>query len=132
MSWFVDASAIVAILGREDDWQTIADRVDEEDVRLWSALSCWESSVALTKRLQKPLDETRTIVLQFGAFNHFQLVAIGEKERDLAIEAALKYGKGSSHAAHLNMGDCFAYACARANNARLLYKGNDFIHTDLA
>ena len=30
------------------------------------------------------------------------------------------------------MGDCFAYACARANNARLLYTGDDFSHTDLA
>jgi ribonuclease VapC len=30
------------------------------------------------------------------------------------------------------MGDCFAYACARAHCAPLLYKGDDFVHTDLA
>jgi len=29
------------------------------------------------------------------------------------------------------MGDCFAYACAKAYNAPLLFKGNDFSHTDI-
>jgi ribonuclease VapC len=43
----------------------------------------------------------------------------------------LRYGKGR-HPARLNMGDCFAYACAKTNDARLLYKGDDFSHTDLA
>lgn len=41
------------------------------------------------------------------------------------------YGKGR-HPAALNMGDCFAYACAQAHRARLLYKGEDFARTDLA
>lgn len=39
-------------------------------------------------------------------------------------------GKGR-HAASLNIGDCFAYALAKANNLPLLFKGNDFTHTDL-
>jgi len=30
------------------------------------------------------------------------------------------------------MGDCFAYACAKANNAKLLFKGGDFGQTDIA
>ena len=46
-------------------------------------------------------------------------------------EAYARWGKGV-HPASLNYGDCFAYACAKANDARLLYKGNDFVHTDLA
>jgi ribonuclease VapC len=29
------------------------------------------------------------------------------------------------------MGDCFAYACAKANRARLLFKGDDFTKTDI-
>ena len=48
-----------------------------------------------------------------------------------AVSAHARYGKGH-HDARLNMGDCFAYACARTNNARLLYKGDDFSRTDLA
>jgi ribonuclease VapC len=30
------------------------------------------------------------------------------------------------------MGDCYAYACAKANQAKLLFKGNDFAKTDIA
>lgn len=30
------------------------------------------------------------------------------------------------------MGDCFAYACAKALQLPLLYKGDDFRRTDLA
>jgi ribonuclease VapC len=29
------------------------------------------------------------------------------------------------------MGDCFAYACAKANRAALLFKGADFSKTDI-
>ena len=57
---------------------------------------------------------------------------IGERENDGAFEAFHRYGKRSGHPARLNLGDCFAYACAKANDARLLYKGDDFARTDLA
>ena len=30
-----------------------------------------------------------------------------------------------------NFGDCFAYALAKAMGEPLLYKGNDFTHTDV-
>lgn len=33
--------------------------------------------------------------------------------------------------ARLNMGDCFAYALAKAKAAPLLYKGDDFGNTDV-
>jgi ribonuclease VapC len=33
--------------------------------------------------------------------------------------------------AALNMGDCFAYACAKAKRAKLLFKGEDFTKTDI-
>ncbi|HSI40346.1 MAG TPA: type II toxin-antitoxin system VapC family toxin [Xanthobacteraceae bacterium] len=49
-----------------------------------------------------------------------------------ALEAFDRYGKGGGHPAQLNMGDCFAYACAKLHNVPLLYKGNDFARTDLA
>lgn len=40
-------------------------------------------------------------------------------------------GRGSKHPAKLNFGDCFAYALARTRNLPLLFKGDDFIHTDI-
>lgn len=39
--------------------------------------------------------------------------------------------KAQEHPAQLNMGDCFAYACARAHDVLLLFVGNDFSQTDV-
>lgn len=49
----------------------------------------------------------------------------------IGYEAFLQYGRGSSHRASLNFGDCFAYALAKTRNLPLLFKGDDFIHTDI-
>lgn len=59
------------------------------------------------------------------------LVSIGAAEAMIATAAYDRYGKGR-HPARLNMSDCFAYACAKTHDARLLYKGDDFSRTDLA
>ena len=60
-----------------------------------------------------------------------RFVNIGEREFDIAIDAYARFGKGR-HPAALNMGDCYAYACAKANRAALLFKGDDFTKTDAA
>jgi ribonuclease VapC len=49
-----------------------------------------------------------------------------------ALDASATFGKVVGHVADLNFGDCFAYARAKALKTSLLYKGNDFAHTDLA
>jgi len=49
-----------------------------------------------------------------------------------ALDACASYGKAVGHAADLNFGDCFAYACAKQLGAPLIYKGGDFARTDLA
>ena len=50
----------------------------------------------------------------------------------VAREAYRDFGKGSGHPAQLNFGDCFAYALAKTTGEPLLFKGNDFTHTDIA
>ena len=130
MSWFVDASVMVALAARESDWTHLVDRLDEENEQLWSPVSRWESIVGARRRLESSVDHATRVVDQIA--EPFRLVAIGSAEADAALDAHRRYGKGSGHTAKLNMGDCFAYACARTNGARLLYKGDDFVHTDLA
>jgi ribonuclease VapC len=49
---------------------------------------------------------------------------------ELARRAFLTYGKGKGRAG-LNFGDCFSYALAKAREDTLLFKGDDFIHTDI-
>jgi ribonuclease VapC len=46
------------------------------------------------------------------------------------VEARRIYGKGR-HRADLNYGDSFSYALAKTLDEPLLFKGNDFIHTDV-
>jgi len=48
----------------------------------------------------------------------------------LATQAYAEFGKGR-HPAALDMGDCFADACAKANRAKMLFTGNDFAKTDI-
>ena len=99
---------------------------------IWSAMSCWETVSALRSSGKLAVGVARTRVEEFARELELGFVSIGDVELSLALDAYQTFGKGSGHRAQLNMGDCFAYACAKTNNARLLYKGDDFRHTDLA
>jgi ribonuclease VapC len=57
---------------------------------------------------------------------------VTEEQAHIARQAYRDYGRGSGHPARLNFGDCFAYALARATGEPLLFKGDDFRHTDIA
>lgn len=132
MTAFLDASVVIAILAREHDWVERSIRLDEEEELLWSAVSRWESITGLRRKRDWTMSQARDVVDDFGADKQIKMVVIAHVEAAAAVEAAARYGRASGHPAKLNMGDCFAYACAKANGARLLYKGDDFIHTDLA
>jgi ribonuclease VapC len=56
---------------------------------------------------------------------------VTEPQARIAREAYRDFGKGSSHPAKLNFGDCFAYALAKFTGEPLLFKGDDFAHTDI-
>ena len=43
-----------------------------------------------------------------------------------------RHGKGANSKASLNLADCAAYALAKTMRAPLLFKGDDFTHTELA
>ncbi|MEG3087039.1 type II toxin-antitoxin system VapC family toxin [Sphingomonas sp. PB4P5] len=131
MTTFVDASALVAIIGDEPDGDHFAQIVRDTDDLIWSAMSCWETISALRCSHEFGVERARREVSAVANRAGLVLVAIGSDELDWALDAYLRYGRGR-HPAKLNMGDCFAYACAKANNAKLLYKGNDFAQTDLA
>lgn len=66
----------------------------------------------------------------FLARDAVELVAFDGNLFELARVAFDRFGRGR-HPASLNFGDCFAYALAKAHNAPLLYKGDDFTLTDI-
>lgn len=130
MTVFADASALVAIIASEPEAIALADCLDRDARRLCSALSAWETVAALTHSYTLAVPAARARVHLFLDAMQFVLVGIGEPEFAVASDAYARFGKGR-HPAALNMGDCFAYACARTNGARLLFKGDDFTATDI-
>jgi ribonuclease VapC len=60
-----------------------------------------------------------------------EVVPVDSDQIDIARVAWRKYGRGR-HPAGLNFGDCFAYALAKAMGETILFKGDDFTHTDLS
>jgi ribonuclease VapC len=56
---------------------------------------------------------------------------VTERQAQIARDAYRDFGRGSGHPAKLNFGDCFAYALAKVTGEPLLFKGKDFVHTDL-
>ena len=131
MTIFADASAVVAIITGEPGADTFIDELQADRIRLCSALSAWEATAALCRTYNLSVSDARARVRRFLDAGRFQIVAIGEREFEVATDAYSTFGKGR-HPAALNMGDCSAYACAKCNRAKLLYKGDDFAKTDLA
>jgi ribonuclease VapC len=128
---FADASALIAIIAGEPEAAELADLLEAESPRLCSAVSVWETIAGLCRSYTFSVPAARTHVGRFLEVGDFRFVGINEAEFAIAADAYAQYGRGR-HPAALNMGDCFAYACARANRAKLLFKGDDFSKTDIA
>lgn len=65
------------------------------------------------------------------ALARIETVPVSAEHVRIARAAYQHFGKGSGHRAGLNLGDCFAYALARATREPLLFVGDDFTHTDV-
>lgn len=59
------------------------------------------------------------------------LETVTASQGQVAREAYRDFGRGSAHPARLNYGDVFSYALATELRVPLLFKGNDFTHTDV-
>ena len=132
MTIFVDASAILAIMNGEPEADAFSDAIEKHGDRCFSAIGAWEAARAIARVRDIGIEAAAVAVSSFAEEASLRLIDVGAAEGRIAVIAHARYGKGSGHPARLNMGDCFAYACAKANAAELLYKGDDFAHTDLA
>ena len=76
-------------------------------------------------------NRARALVRHMMDISSFEVVAADESMAQLAYDAFEIYGKGSGHAAQLNFGDTFSYALAKIKKVPLLFKGDDFLRTDV-
>lgn len=123
----VDASAILAILFQEPEAQLFADAIAGATEVGMSAVNHVEAAV----RIDNVGDEAA--VRSFDRFidlAQIEIMPVTAARAQLAREAYRRFGRGN-HRASLNFGDCFAYALAVDTGRALLFKGNDFIHTDV-
>ena len=126
----IDASAIVGILNAEPEAAALAAAIGDARAPYTSPVAIYEATVALMRENQWSSEEAGAVVREFMDAASIKVVMISESIATSAVRAFEQFGKGR-HPAQLNMGDCFAYAAARAYRAALLYKGNDFTQTDL-
>ena len=128
---FVDASAAVAILTNEPQRSALLRCLDGTSDLITSPLAVFEMVAALTRRRAQPAEMSADQVRAFLDTAGISIVPITDADGQEALAAFARYGKGQGHPAQLNLGDCFAYACARTRDVPLLFVGNDFSQTDI-
>jgi ribonuclease VapC len=124
----IDTSALIAILRAELDAGIYARAIERAAHRRVSAANFLEAALVIdgsrdpiaSRRLDELLNEAQCAI-----------EPVTEAQARIARDAYRDFGRGSGHPAKLNFGDCFAYALAKTTGEPLLFKGDDFGHTDL-
>jgi ribonuclease VapC len=124
----VDTSALIAILRDERDAISYAKAIANAAVTRISAGNYVETA-AVIDASRDPIASRRFDDLLREA--RIMIEPVTEVQARIAREAYRDFGRGTGHPARLNFGDCFAYALAKAIIEPLLFKGDDFTHTDV-
>jgi ribonuclease VapC len=123
----IDTSALLSVLLDEPDAGKFAAALEGADVVRLSAAGYVEAAIYVDRNG----DEIRRAMLDtFIQSFSVQIEPVTAEQALFARQAFVLFGKGR-HKAGLNFGDCFSYALARAYREPLLFKGDDFRHTDL-
>jgi ribonuclease VapC len=123
----VDTSALVAVIDDEADGDRYLTAMLDNPATM-SAAGYLEAGIVVDGRrnpiLGRKLDGLLVAV-------SMTIEPFTPEQARIARQAYRDFGRGSGHPAKLNFGDCFSYALASVMGEPLLYKGDDFVHTDL-
>jgi ribonuclease VapC len=126
----VDTSVVIAVLKEESDAPRFvrALTISTQPKRM-SAANYLEAAIVVDANrnplLSRRLDD---LIVQ----TEIRAEPVTLEQAQIARAAYRDFGRGSGHPAGLNFGDCFAYALAKSTREPLLFKGDDFSHTDVA
>lgn len=124
----IDTSALAAIVFREADRDSYRQAINQAPRRVISAATYVELSIVVDSRhdpvLSRSLDDLLTSL-------GIEVADLTADQARIARSAHRDFGRGSGHPARLNLGDCFSYALAKQIDGPLLWKGDDFGHTDV-
>ena len=123
----VDSSAVVAILFGEPESDAFVAAMRSTRARM-SAVAYLEVGIVVDNR-NAPAASRRLdpLLAELGV----EVVGLTPAQARTARAAYRDFGRGSGHPARLNFGDCCSYALAIDTDEPLLFKGNDFGHTDV-
>ncbi len=123
----IDTSAAIAILRAEEEAEDFLSLIADAPIKpRISAVSLVEAGLALSDSefdllIHRLIPQLEITMAEFDRATAF-----------LAVQASREYGKGRSNSkARLNFGDCCSYATAKTLGLPLLFKGDDFVHTDI-
>jgi ribonuclease VapC len=124
----IDSSAVLSVFYDEDDAELLLAKARGADRLLISSATLVEVvSAVLRNDGRESAEKLESLIAALG----IQVVPFDEAQSVLARSAYARYGRGMQHPAKLNLGDCFSYALAMRMGEPLLFKGNDFVHTDV-
>jgi ribonuclease VapC len=122
----IDTSAVVAIFRQESERDLFADAIANAGRRILPAHVYVEAMMVTSIE-----PSARAWIDAFVEQMRLATASIDGAVARLAADAFFRYAKGRGHSARLNFADCLSYAVAKHLHAPLLYKGNDFVHTDI-
>jgi ribonuclease VapC len=125
----IDTSVIVAILRAEEDSRAFILAMKSSRTTLRMSAASYVETGAVIDRSRDPIAYRR--VDELIQILRIQIEPVTPHQAILAREAYRDFGKGSGHRAELNFGDCFSYALAKECSEPILFKGDDFVHTDV-
>ena len=123
----IDTSALIAILLGEPEAGTLASAISKDPKRLIGAFTALETGIVIEAKKGEASSRELDLLLHRAAI---EIVAMNSEQFEIARLAWRTYGKGR-HPAGLNIGDCCSYALAKYSGEPLLFKGDDFLKTDL-
>ena len=124
----IDTSAVVAILRNEPEALSYAKAIEGAQNRRISAATFLEAAIVIDGS-HDPI--ASRLFDEFVRTAELSIEPVTEVQARIARDAFRDFGRGSRHPAGLNFGDCFAYALAKVTDEPLLFKGDDFSHTDI-
>ena len=124
----VDTSALLAILFAEPEREELLSVLTSARSLSMSAATYVEAGIVADCRnepvVSRRMDELITTL-------QVEILPLTAGQALIARQAYRDFGRGSGHPARLSYGDCFSYALAKDTDEPLLWKGDDFGHTDL-
>jgi len=124
----IDSSVLVAILKEESEAPVLMSAIlgHRGPLRM-SAANHLEAAIVIDRNRSTELSDRLDVLIRALAI---EIVPMTAQHSTIGREAYRSFGKGN-HRARLNLGDCFAYALSKASGEPLLFKGDDFVHTDV-